>query len=291
MLSADVHPGTRALLLRGIGVILLASVLFGAMAVCVRLAGDAMSPLQIAFVRFVGSLAVLLGVTRGRGLRPQPGNFVRLVQRGLLGATSICLYYLGIHGAGAGLATLLHCTYPVWTVLLAAAFLREPIYRSAVWALGLNLVGVFIVLGPGAELGEQTLVGAGYALCASVLAGGAVATARHLRGSEDASLITTYFMSVGAVLTAPTVLAGLPPLSWPLLAALAGVVVTSVAGQWLLHHGLGFTTAAQGSLTAATSVVSAALLEALVFGQSIAPQTFVGAALMVIAVGLAARRA
>lgn len=260
------------------------------MAVFVRLAAVQMPPLQIAFVRFSGSLLVLLTATRGRGLRPQTGNFWRLIQRGLLGASSICLYYLGIGNAGAGLATLLHCTYPVWTVLLAGFFLGETIGGNALAALALNLAGVFVVVGPGADLSARSTVGAVYALCASVLAGGAVATARHLRASEDASLITTYFMAVGACLTLPSLWWGLPQPSWSLAVALLGVVLTSVAGQWLLHHGLGFTTAAQGSLTAATSVASAALFEALAIGQMMSAHTLIGAALMIVAVGLSARK-
>jgi hypothetical protein len=64
MVSVDVI-GTRSSALRGVRVILLASILFGAMAVCVRVAGQEMGALQVAFIRFVGSLAVLLAATAG----------------------------------------------------------------------------------------------------------------------------------------------------------------------------------------------------------------------------------
>lgn len=275
---------------RGVAAILLASVLFGAMAVFVRLASAEMAPLQIAFVRFAGSLAVLVVATRGRELRPQAGNLLRLLQRGALGALSICLYYLGIGGAGAGLATLLHCTYPVWTVLFAGIFLAERARRNVIAALVVNLVGVAVVIGPGSGLDAAAIGGAMYALAASILAGAAVATARHLRATENASLITTYFMAVGAVVTTPALFSGLPPLTWTLTAAVLGVVLTSVAGQWLLHHGLGFTTAATGSLTAATSVVTAAVLESMILESWPPPHTFLGAALMIVAIGLALRR-
>jgi drug/metabolite transporter (DMT)-like permease len=125
---------------------------------------------------------------------------------------------------------------------------------------------------------------------ASVLAGGAVATARQLRMIESAYLVTTYFMAVGTVITAPALFGGLPPLSAPLLAALLGVVLTSVAGQYLLHQGLGFAPATQASLAAATSTVSAAVFEALWLGERLSAHTLAGAALMVAAVALATRR-
>ena len=120
--------------------------------------------------------------------------------------------------------------------------------------------------------------------------GGAGATARQLRSNESALLITTYFMAVGAILTAPTLLMGVPTLSSGLLLALAGVVLTSVAGQMLLHQGLGFAPATQGSLAAATSVVTAAVLEAVWLGDHLSTNSLIGAGFMIAAVALAASR-
>src|SRR5512140_474865 len=101
MLVAEAPRDRRAALLHGLGVIFVASVLFGVMAVCVRVAGREMPPAQIAFVRFSGSLLVLLSLMRGRGLRPRAGNLRPVLARGLLGAGAILLYYRGIHDAGA----------------------------------------------------------------------------------------------------------------------------------------------------------------------------------------------
>jgi drug/metabolite transporter (DMT)-like permease len=97
-------------------------------------------------------------------------------------------------------------------------------------------------------------------------------------------------MAIGAVVTAPVLLSGLPMPSAPAALALAGIVLTSVSGQWLLHHGLGFVTAARASIVAATSVFTAAGLEALLLGQSLGPHVLVGACCMIAAVGLATDR-
>ncbi|OFV92003.1 MAG: hypothetical protein A3J75_04540 [Acidobacteria bacterium RBG_16_68_9] len=101
-------------------------------------------------------------------------------------------------------------------------------------------------------------------------------------------LITVYFMAVGAVLTSASVLAGLPPLSLSLCLALTGTILTSVAGQFLLHQGLGSAGATQGALACATSVVSAALFEAVFLGETLSLSALVGAVVLVSAVGLAA---
>ena len=102
----------RTVLVRGMGVVLVAAALFGMMAVLVGVACRALPATQVAFVRFAGSLLVLLAVTRGRGLRPTPGKVFHILLRGLLGAGSIVLYYHAIRAAGAGFATLLFSAPP-----------------------------------------------------------------------------------------------------------------------------------------------------------------------------------
>jgi len=280
----------QAVLLKGIGVIILASILLGLMAVFVRLATREMPPLQVAFVRFGGALIVLLVIGRGRALQPQPGNLLRVVQRGVLGTAAIMLYFHGIHWAGAALATLLNCTYPVFTALFATTLMGEQFDRYIGVALALSVCGVGIILNPAAPVSPSVTWGSLSALFAAVFAGGAVATARQLRATESALLITTYFMAIGAALTAPAMFATLPPLSHNLVFALAGVVSTSVGAQLLLHQGLGFAPAIQGSLAAATSVVTAAAAEALCLGEHLSRQSIIGAVLMLCAVGLAASR-
>lgn len=280
------HRGAR----HGVAIILASSLLFGAMAVCVRLSAREMTVPQIAFLRFLGSLSILLAFRRGRSLQPQPGNRTRVLLRGLLGGAAILLYYRGIAGAGAGLATMLHCTYPVFTALLATAFLGERLDARLATALAMSIAGVFAIFGPGVEMSPRVLDGAVSALGASVLAGGAVAAAGHLRRTESAYLVTTYFMAVGTVLSSPAILLGMPVWNAALAAAVLGVVLTSVGGQTLLHLGLGFASPTQASLAAATSVVSAAVFEALFLGENLGSGAIAGAALLIGAVALAAGR-
>ena len=289
-MEAIARPVPRVSSREGVGVILLASVLFGTMALFVRLAAREMAPVQITFVRFVGSFLILMVMTRGRGLVARRGTVRPLVVRGLIGAAAISLYFVGIAGAGAGLATLLQNSYPVFAASFAALLLGESFSGKLVVALALNLVGIGLVLGPEARLHPSATFGALAACGSALLSGGAVVAARHLRRTEGATVITTWFMAVGMLVTAPALAGGLPPLGLPLVLALAGVIVTSVAGQWLLHHGLGLISVARGSLMAATSVVTAATLEAAVLGQRLGPHVLVGACCMIVAVALSADR-
>jgi len=287
--EAIARPVPRIAARSGVGVILVASVLFGTMALFVRLAAREMAPVQVTCVRFVGSFLILMAMTGGRGLGHR-GSLRPLIVRGLIGSGAISLYFIGIARAGAGLATLLQNGYPVFAASFAALLLGESFSMKLVGALALNLLGIGLVLGPEARLHPGVTVGALAACGSALLSGGAVVAARHLRRTEGATVITTWFMAVGAVVTAPALAAGLPPLTLPLVLALAGVVVTSVAGQWLLHHGLGFISVARGSLMAATSVITAATLEATVLGQVPGPHVLVGACCMIVAVALATDR-
>ena len=151
-------------------------------------------------------------------------------------------------------------------------------------------MGVGVVLGPGVELGGATLSGGLAAVAAAVFAGGAVTSARQLRLSETSVLVTTHFMGVGAVVTAPAILRGLPPISPVVFLVLAGVVLTSLGGQLLLHEGLGFVSATEGSLAAATSVAVATGLQAVWLGEQIGRASLLGAGLLFAAVAVAAGR-
>jgi drug/metabolite transporter (DMT)-like permease len=259
------------------------------MAVCVRLATAQMDAAQVACVRFAGSFVVIVLATRARALRPRAGNVRRLLLRGLLGGLAITCYYLGIERAGAGLATLLHATHPIFTALFAVLVLGDAFTSRLGGALALSVAGAAVVLGSPTVAGSRVFAGGLLALLGGVLAGGALATASELRRSESAALVTIWFMAVGALLTAPSFLAGAPPWSWPLVLALAGVVLTSATGQWLLHHGLGFVSATAGSIAAATSVVTAAALEAALFRERLGAGVVVGGTLMLAAVALAGR--
>ena len=274
----------------GLASLLLASALFGVMAVCVRAASRDMPASQIAFVRFVGSFLFMLAVTRGRELAPRPGNRNRLILRGVIGAVSITFYFLGIEGAGAGLATLVQNSYPVFVATLAVLLGDEAFTGRLGAALALSVAGALVVLGARIDLASATTIGILASVAASMLAGWAVVTAQQLRRSEDAAKITTWFMGVGVLVTAPALLQGVPHPSLETELLLGGVVLTSVLAQWLLHHGLGFTSASQGSLAAATSVFLATAIEALTLGDLPSARTLVGAALMLGAVALAWRR-
>ena len=261
------------------------------MAVAVRLAAEHMDAVQVAFVRCAGSFLLLLAATRGRELTPKRENWGAVALRGALGVASLTLYYVAVAWAGAGLGTLLHCTYPVWTALYVGWRNRHRIATEVIIALVLNFVGAAVAIGPNLDVGSSVRLGGAVALLAGMLAGGAVATAGELRQSESTTLVTTWFMGTGAVLLLPSLGLGIPRLTPDLAVTLVAVVGTSVVGQLLLHHGLGKVSATAAALATATSTITAAVSEALLYRTPIPPRMLFAGVLMLGAVWLVGRAA
>src|SRR5690349_20860001 len=87
------------------------------MAAAGRRASAHLAAVPSACRRCAGTFLILLAATRGRGLKPRRENWAAVALRGALGVSSLTLYYVAVAWAGAGLGTLIHCMYPVWTAL------------------------------------------------------------------------------------------------------------------------------------------------------------------------------
>lgn len=263
-----------------------AAISFGFMALCVRIASSEMAGPQIAFFRFVGSLLLLLVLTGGTGLVPRRASYARLIARGVLGACAITLHFVAIALAGASTATMVDGTYPILIALLAVPLLGEPLSARSVWALATAVAGVVLVAWQPGEAASGSTLGVLVGVVGAVLAAGAIVTARALRQLESASLITTWFMAVGVVVTAPALLSGLPNASSRLLAALAATIAFSLSGQWLVHQALGRVEAAKAGLLLMGTVVVATVAEALWFTEPIGLRRIAGGAVVLLAIRL-----
>ena len=91
----------------------------------------------------------------------------------------------------------LEFTMPIWTLLLAAAFLGEPLHRLKVAAVALGLAGVFLIVQP-----NQAGVSAGQLIALAAAVGFAVSVifVKLLTRSEDATKIMFWMLVVQSVL-------------------------------------------------------------------------------------------
>jgi drug/metabolite transporter (DMT)-like permease len=189
--------------------------------------------------------------------------------------------------------TVIHFTNPVFTAILAAAFLKEPMGRRELVGLPLCLAGVAFVAQPAFLFGEGArnldVVAVAVALTAAVLSSIAYTTVRKLRESDDPLVIVFYFPLVATPASIPFMLGKAvwpTPLEWVLLVAV-GVIIQ--IGQIFLTKGLHREKAGQAMSMSYVQVIFAAVWGFLFFQD--VPNSFsvVGATLILCGMLLVSR--
>jgi drug/metabolite transporter (DMT)-like permease len=208
------------------GIFLLAA-LWGASFPFMRVATPAFGPAALVVLRvgIAGALLIGLMASYGQlaGLCKKPATVL------LLGALNSAIPFVLLSYAtltlSAGFTAILNATAPLWTALIARAWLRSPIAPLQWLGLALGLAGVAFLtwdkigLGPGASQWPATLA-VGAALTATCCYGLAANLARsHLGDHSPLSL------AAGSQLGATLLLAVPAASTWP--------SVTPDAGAWL----------------------------------------------------------
>jgi drug/metabolite transporter (DMT)-like permease len=263
--------------------LVLASLLFAAMAVLAKHVAHRLPGPEVGFVRFcLGLAACAIASTR---VKFRAKNKLGLLMRGAFGGGAVLLYFLAIEHLQVGVATLLNYTAPVFTAIYAMSFLGELVTPAMFGALGLTTVGVGLVLKgtapPGAVgFGLWQWVGIGSAL----LSGAAVATIREVRKTDGSWEIFAAFCTGGALMTAlPTATGWVSPTAseW---GALVVVGLLSVVAQLLLTYSLRFVTAAGAGIIIQLTPVAALTLGWILFEETMAGWAIAGTALTLVGV-------
>jgi drug/metabolite transporter (DMT)-like permease len=261
--------------------------LFGIMAVCTRIVSRRIPGPEVAMFRFaVGVLVVLAAWAAGRAtLRPKRWGWLLL--RGIFGGTAVFLYFSCIEHVGAGLATLLNYTAPVWSLLFGWWLLGERPRPSAAVALVLTLAGVACVVG-GTLRGVHnawTLAGVFSAFASGV----AITSIRAVRragpaGSESSWTVFASFTAFGLLTTLPGVLGPFGRWVTPTVGegALVGfVAVISVAAQLMMTRALAHVTGATVGIVHQLTVIVALVCGVLFLGEHLTRWSLLGSVLTV----------
>jgi len=166
------------------------TVLFGMMAVSIRLASASLHTFEIAFFRnFFGLLAALpLLLRHGPGLL-RTTQFPRYLFRCLVGICSMLAGFWAIGHLPLAQAVALSYSTPLFVTIAAAALLGEQV-RARRWiAVGLGFVGVLLVVRPG---GADFSGGALVALLAALLSSIVAIQIKQLSATEPADRIVIY---------------------------------------------------------------------------------------------------
>jgi drug/metabolite transporter (DMT)-like permease len=265
---------------RGPAVLVVSSLVFGAMAFVAKLATARLPGAQVALVRFLVGTAAVAVAGFGFGVRMRPHNLRGLALRGLFGGIAVLGYFVSISHLAVGMATLLNYTFPIFSTLFAAVFLGEALRRSSLVALVLTFAGVVMtVRGNGGPLhfgfGPWELL----ALGSSVLSGAAVTTIRAVRRTDGAWEIFGAFCVVGAIAVAPIAIGQwVPPTlrEWLLLLAMG---LLAVIAQLLMTWALGYVPMAVSGVISLLVPVTALLLGIALLDEPARPFALAGSAL------------
>jgi drug/metabolite transporter (DMT)-like permease len=272
------------------------ALLFGAMSVAARSLSGQLGAAQIALIRFAIGLVLVLGV---RAVRPGLVTMQRpwlLFWRGLFGGVAVLLYFVAIGRLGAGLATMLNYTFPLWAALFAAMTLDERVGRRGLTGMALATGGLVVAVGPSSLTrlldGSGASAGLGLAagLVSSVFGGAATTVVRAARRTESALAVFGGFCLVGALVCLPFALADWRPIQFQSGGMLLLVGLLSFGAQVLFTWSLKYVPAGTGSLTTQLTIVSSYALAALVLGEAVPAHALGGGALVLVGVFLASTR-
>lgn len=275
--------GAELFAARGRAMMAVSALFFGAMAVAAREVSSELGAAQIALLRFAIGLAGVAGVAlvRRDTLRAtRPGL---LLLRGLFGGVAVLLYFMAIERLGAGLATLLNYTFPLWAALFAALTLGEKLTGRVAAGMALATLGLVVVVGP-AELARfaggletpQIQLGLACGLASSVAGGAATTVVRALRRTDSALAVFGGFCLVGLFVCLPFAWRDWRPVSGHAALVLLLVGTLSFGAQVLFSWSLGYVTAGSGSLATQLTVVASYGFAALLLGEVPSPHAVVG---------------
>ncbi len=286
--------------------LLLLAALWGASFLFMRIAAPAFGPVALVEVRIAIAAVLLVGLLALRGelaqLRQQAPS--KLLLLGLVNSALpfVLLTFATLH-VTAGFAAILNATTPLWTALIAWAWLRQPI-RAPQWlGLAIGLAGVTILVwGKASFAPDASQLGTTLALLAALAATACYGlsanyTRSRLTGMPPLALAAGSQIAAALLLAVPAAMrwpATLPgPLAW-ISAAVLGIACTALA--YLLY----FRLLARVGAVAASAVtflipVFASGWGALFLAEAVTLQMLAGGAVILagtaLALGLLPRRA
>lgn len=267
--------------------VLVSSLAFASMAALIKhLAVDMPTEMMVFFRNGFGLLALApLLLRSGVSLKTEHPRWH--VGRALFGVTAMYCFFYALGKLPLADAVLLNYTAPIFTPLVALLWLHERVPSNVRWAIGVGFVGVLLILKPGHDLfSPATLVG----LASGVFAALAMTSIRRMAQTEPALRIVFYFAVVATAVSAVPLLWAWRSVAWIDLIPLAGLGVLASIGQLFLTKAYTLAPAARvGALTYAT-VVFAAALGWIFWGETLDIFSLGGALLVGVGGALAMRR-
>lgn len=260
---------------------IVASFLFAAMGVCVKLAADIFSAPEIVFYRSAISLCLMFSLVQARGIAFVTPNWRYQFFRGASGFVSLLMYFYAIAMLPLATAVSLNYTSPLFLAIYFAAFAGMRLRPGMIVALVIGFLGVVVLLRP--TFASEQLFGGLIALGSGIVSGLAYFNVRELGTRGEPEERTVFYFSLFATLCSAL---------WMLLYEFHPI---DVHGGLLLLGVGGFATLAQLAMTRAysrgkpmltaslayTAIIFASLFGMLLWDEVLPAGAWLGIALIV----------
>lgn len=260
---------------------LLASLLFACMGVCVKLASQTHAAAEIVFYRSFISLILMGALVRWRGVSLHTVHWRWQVSRGLVGFIALFTYFYAIALLPLATAVTLNYTSAIFLALylaLTGARLR----RGMLLALVIGLAGVVVLLKPtfDAELWLGGLVGLG----SGALAGMAYFNVRELGQRGEPEIRTVFYFSLISSLCSGIWLAfnAWTPVSLREAVLLLGVAVFATLAQLAMTRAYTRGKTLLSAALAYSTVIFSSLFGILLWGETLDMWSGVAVALIMV---------
>lgn len=277
--------------LLGILLCVLSTVGFTLMSAMVRYIGDRVPVGEMVFARnFVVLVPLMLGLAlRGELLKTiRTKNLRGHVTRSFANITSIFCNYAGVVRIPLAEATAIGFATPLFTVMLAAIFLRETVRLWRWSAVFVGFLGVLVMLSPrlgGATPDTQAALGAILVLISAFLIAVVMIQVRHLSKTETTPRLVLYYSVFASLASLATLYWGWVMPSWGDLLALVGIGVFGGLGQTFITESLRYAPASVVAPFGYAAMLWSTVIGYFWLGELPAAVVFAGAA-VVIASGL-----
>ena len=262
---------------------------FCLMAVAIRWLGDDIHVLQMLFLRSIIGLAVItliivkVNPSLFKSYHPQLQIFRNVFHFfGQFG------WYLGITLLPLSQVFAIEFTVPLWTLLVAAVALKEPITAIKLFAISLGFCGVLVIVQPDfSQWDMAVLIVLGAAICYAVAHTSTKALSHH-----DSVLTILFYMCL--IQLPMSGIAMLEYWTWPDEQQWIGLLVigvTALSAHFCMIKAMAYGEITQIVVLDFLRLPVIALVGAWLFSESIELSLFVGGALMLIGNWLVVRQA
>ncbi len=269
---------------------LLASVLFATMGVCIKFASSHFNSFEIVCYRGLVGMVFLIGMTRVNGVSLRTQVPMMHVWRSIVGTISLTAWFFAIAALPLATAMTLNYMSSVWIAafLLGGALLVQgrnaPIRQQGPLFLTVlaGFAGVAMMLRP--TLAESQMLGALVGLLSGIFAAFAYLQVAALSRAGEPESRTVFYFSVGAVLAGGLgmLFVGVSPWHWPSALWLLPIGVLALFGQLCMTRAYSRGATMVVANLQYSGIVMAGIYGIIFFGEQLPLIGWLGMALIIV---------